>query len=55
MPNAHKCPKCGGYIFGEYCFICQINVRNYLLENNDIPNVFKDIFGDVSKLGDTNE
>ena len=42
MNNVYHCPKCGSYIFGEYCFVCQINVRNYLIEN-DIPDFLKDI------------
>jgi len=40
--KANQCPKCSNYIIGEYCFTCQIDIRNYL--TNDIPDVLKDIF-----------
>ena len=39
MPNAHKCPKCKKFIIGDYCFICKIDVRDYL-------NLFK-MMGDT--------
>lgn len=44
--QANKCPKCGCYIIGEYCYICNIDIRNYLMENEEIPDFLKDILGD---------
>jgi len=43
---ANKCPKCQSYILGEYCYICNIDIRNYLINNKEIPDFLKDIFGD---------
>lgn len=41
MADAYQCPKCGGYIIGDYCYLCNIDVRNYSV--NDIPDFLKDI------------
>ena len=53
---SNQCPKCNNYIFGNYCFTCQIDIRNYIInKNNDLPDIFKNIFGDVNRLGDKDE
>ena len=49
MSDAYRCPKCGGYVLGDYCFACQIDIRNYLMENKEVPDVLKDIFGDKNE------
>ena len=50
MNLANKCPKCSQYIIGEHCFHCNIDIRDYI--SNDMPEFFKDIFGDFK--GDKN-
>lgn len=52
--SANQCPRCGNYILGNYCFSCEIDIRNYLIDDN-MPDFFKDIFGDFDKFGDKNE
>jgi len=44
--DAYRCPKCGSYVIGEQCYTCNINIRNYILDNTELPDILKDIFGD---------
>ena len=44
MHEAHKCPKCSSYIIGDFCYICNINIRDYKLNNEEIPDILKDIW-----------
>jgi len=44
MNNANKCPECGNYIFGDYCYMCDLDIREYYFENQELPDIFKDIF-----------
>jgi len=42
--EANKCPKCGKYILGEYCYKCKINIRDYISNNEALPDFIRDIF-----------
>lgn len=44
MSDANRCPKCNIYLLGEYCYTCNIDIRNYLMNNNGILDVFDEIF-----------
>lgn len=42
--QANQCPKCNNYIFGEYCYMCDLDIRNYYIEHPELPEIFKEIF-----------
>jgi len=52
---ANKCPQCKKYIIGYYCFQCKIDISDFMNDNSeilddaDIPDFMKDIFGNFGK------
>lgn len=45
MHEAHQCPKCDSYIIGDYCYLCNIDIRNYIIKEDETVNNLKDILG----------
>lgn len=43
MNNDNQCPKCKQYIFGEYCYNCKIDIKEFSNEEL-IPDFLKDMF-----------
>ena len=52
MNEVNKCPKCGKFMFGDYCFSCDINIYDYKDNFEETPkdslfeNIFKNLFGE---------
>ena len=47
MNNANKCPKCGKYIIGTYCYKCKCDIT--ITYNSNIFDIFGDIFKEETK------
>jgi hypothetical protein len=47
MNNSNRCPKCGQYIFGNYCHTCNGDIRN--MEYPDTSkNPLQDLFENIT-------
>ena len=48
MEKSYKCPKCGKFIIGTYCFTCKKDIHDLEKEKSNTLKFFEDFFNNLT-------